>query len=254
MIRAFLFAGLLLTCALTVSSQTGGTVTFSVTTVSNGGQYTPENIVAIWIKNSAGTFIRSMKVMAAQRIQYLYQWKLSSSMNTVNAITGATLSTHQTHVVSWNCKDKNNSALVPDGDYEFWVEFTDDDLQGPVTHYTFTKGSASQNINFPDASRFVNVSLVYTPDPAGLNDVIVPATVQRTAGSDRFVFSIPSQIEQNASIQIFDVSGKMVYSSSAYLDNDHERYFIWNAYSQQNGIYIYRIESGAKLYAGKLFK
>ena len=113
-----------------VNAQTSGTLTFSVTTASNGGQYSPKNIVAIWIKNGSGTFIKSLKVMAAQRIQYLYQWKASSSSNTVGAITGATLSNHQTHNVSWNGKNASGSN-VADGSYQIWVEFADDDFQGP---------------------------------------------------------------------------------------------------------------------------
>jgi hypothetical protein len=72
--------------------------------------------------------------MAAQRVQYLYQWKANSSSNVTDATTGATLANHQTHTVTWNCKNVSQ-VVVPDGDYKVWIEFTDDNIQGPVSSF-----------------------------------------------------------------------------------------------------------------------
>lgn len=237
----------------TVNAQTAGTATFQVTTVSNGGQYSPANVLAIWVKNSSGTFVKSMKVMAAQRIQYLYQWKASSSLNTVGAITGATLSSHQTHTIAWNCKNASN-VLVADGDYQFWVEFADDDFQGPCTHYTFTKGPSAQTQNFTDATRFINVSIVWTPDPNGVEETVQPAKIIRNPGSDLIGFVLPTQIADNAQLQIFDITGNRIFSTANYFDDGNSRYFVWNSLGAKQGLYIYRIESGATISSGKIFR
>ncbi len=251
--KALIFVFLLATLVAKNQAQTIGTATFTITTVSNGGQYSPDNVIAIWVKNSSGLFVKSMKVMAVQRIQYLYQWKASSSLNTVGAITGATLTSHQTHVISWNCKNTSN-VLVPDGDYQFWIEFADDDFQGPYTHYTFTKSSAAQTQNFTDATRFKNVSIVWTPDPNGVEEAIQPAKIVRNPGSDLIGFVLPTQIADNAILQIFDVAGNQIFSTENYFDDGNSRYFVWNSMGAKRGIYVYRIESGATISSGKIFR
>jgi len=48
-------------------TSTDGNLTSSVLTVSNGGTYSPKNVLAIWIKDANGTFVISRKVMANQR-------------------------------------------------------------------------------------------------------------------------------------------------------------------------------------------
>lgn len=228
---------------------TNGSVTFTVTTVSEGGQYAPKNIVAIWIKNSSGAFIRSMKVMAATRIQYLYQWKASSNLNTTNAITGATLTSHMTHTVSWNCKDLNGNT-VPDGDYQFWIEYTDKDAQGPYTSYTFTKGTSPVTLNFNNQSYFINASIAYTPNTTGVSDTKqLQATIYRE--SNRYIFEIPSVRAENVLFRIFNTLGQLIYESQTYTDDGEKRKLIWTTPSAGKGVYIYQIENGDKIYSGK---
>ena len=83
-------------------TNTGGTLTISTLTSTAGGNYSPKNIVAIWIENSSGTFVKSLMVYAATRIQYLTNWVSNSSKNVVNATTGATQSSYGTRTCTWN--------------------------------------------------------------------------------------------------------------------------------------------------------
>ena len=237
----------------TLFAQTQGTATFTITTSSNGGQYDPENIVAIWIETPGGSFIRSMKVMAAQRIQHLYKWKVASSMNTVGATTGATLTNHQTHVIAWNCTDQGGSLLA-DGDYHFWVEYTADDAQGPYNDFSFTKGPTTQNLTFPNETDFINISLHMVTDAAAINDEIIEASVMHNAANNIYTFAVPDIRAENAFLEIFSINGEKVFSSYDYLDNGTSRYFVWNSTGFANGLYIYRIESGADIYGGKIFR
>jgi PKD repeat protein len=101
--------------------------------------------------------------MANQRKQYLYTWKAASNYNVVDAITGSTLNSHQTHTVTWDCTDLNGD-VVPDGQYVIYVEFTEEHAQGPLTSVEFTKGSEPVTITPPNEAHFINMELVYTPE------------------------------------------------------------------------------------------
>lgn len=239
--------------ATIVNAQTAGTVTFKVTTITAGGQYAPSNIVAIWVTNSSGTFQKSLKVMAAVRKQYLYQWKTATpAQNVVGAITGSTITSHQTHTVSWNCQN-SSGTLVPDGDYKIWVEFTEKDGQGPYTSYTFNKGIIGDTLSFSNSANFSNIEISYIPNSSGIEDPAQEASIIRFAGNEAIGFGIPSQKAENAMLQIFDLSGKFVYESADYFDDGAKRFFLWNHTSQNSGVFIYRIESGAEQYCGKFY-
>jgi len=152
-----------------VSGQTNtdGTVSFSVSTTSIGGNYSPRHVLAIWIKDSEGNFVISRKVLAASRKQHLVKWMGSSGNNSVNAVTGPTINNHTTHTISWDCRDLSGN-LVPDGTYEIWMEYSsrnsaNDGVPGPSAHISFEKGTDQLNLTFQDAAYFKQMSLTYEP-------------------------------------------------------------------------------------------
>lgn len=100
--------------------------------------------------------------MAIARKQYLYTWKVASDYNVVDAITGATLSSHQTHTVTWDCTDLDGH-IVPDGEYIVYVEFTEQHAQGPLYSIEFTKGPDAVVLNPPDKTNFKDIALSFTP-------------------------------------------------------------------------------------------
>lgn len=142
--------------------NTSGTVTFTATTLNAGGTYAPRHVLAIWVEKN-GVFVKSRKVMANQRKQYLYKWVASSNYNVTDAITGATLTQPQTHTVQWNCTDLSGN-VVPDGEYTILIEFTDKHAQGPYYAVNFQKGTAPQSITPPNQQYIINMQLTYTPD------------------------------------------------------------------------------------------
>ncbi len=155
-------------------ASTDGIVTFTVLTVSNGATYSPKNVLAIWVKNAQGNFVISLKVMAKARKQHLVKWNASSSGNVVNATTGATLPNHQTHTISWDCRDVNGN-LVPDGAYEIWVEYTSRNSNnggdpGPSIKVSFTKGLGMVSLTIPDETYFKNMTLNYSPLNVGIDE------------------------------------------------------------------------------------
>jgi hypothetical protein len=139
----------------------------TVTTVTNNGTYSPRNIGAIWVTRDTGAFVKTLAVWARTRIRYLTLWNSTTSGagvngNTVDAVTGATLSSHQTHKVTWNCTDSNRN-VVPDGAYRVYFEMTDRSGTGPNTFVNFTKGPTPFNSTPPDQRTFTQMSLVFTP-------------------------------------------------------------------------------------------
>ncbi len=148
----------------TQSGQTPGTVTFTFKTVTDNGTYSPKHVLAVWVEDANG-FVKSRLVQAQQRKQYLYTWIASTSQNTVDATTGATLSSHQQRTVTWDCTDLSGN-IVPDGDYTIRVEYTDKHAQGPLTAVSFTKGTTSVHLTPANATYFINMDLLYTPSIA----------------------------------------------------------------------------------------
>ncbi len=145
-----------------------GTATFRVTTQKTLKGFDPQNIMAIWVTDSNGFFVKTLKKRAAVRQQYLIQWLASSRSDITDAVTGATLATHKAHVVTWNCRN-SDGFVVPNGLYRIMVEMTTEDGQGPVTpakYIQFNKGKTAVTVAPANLPNFTAMSLTYTPTPA----------------------------------------------------------------------------------------
>jgi hypothetical protein len=145
-------------------SPTDGEMTFSVRTVTANGDFSPKHVLAIWVEDQAG-FVLTRKLGGDRRKEYLYTWNSNSGGNVVDATTGATLSSHQTHSVTWDCRNVNGD-LVPDGEYTVFVEFTEEHAQGPLRLVTFTKGSEKVSMAPADDANFKDIELVFEPNVA----------------------------------------------------------------------------------------
>lgn len=161
--RAALVAlALLISSNLHSQENTEGTLTFTIETMSNGGNYAPKHVLAIWIEDESG-FVKTRKRRAEKRKQYLYTWRNRSSENTVDAITGETLKEHQLHTITWDGTDVDGN-VVPDGNYKVWVEFTDAHAQGPLYSLAFAKGTEEVSLSPANSGKFKNISLLWEPD------------------------------------------------------------------------------------------
>lgn len=166
-------------------AATPGTVTFTVATKPAGGNYSPKHVLAIWIEKN-GEFVKTRKAMANQRKQYLYTWKASSNYNVVDAITGPTLNSHQTHSVEWDCTGLDGN-VVEDGTYTMLIEFTDKHAQGPLYSIDFEKGTEQVVINPPNQSYFTDMELIFEPEIVVLADFT--ADITQACTGDEIVFT-----------------------------------------------------------------
>jgi hypothetical protein len=150
------------------AQQKTGIVEFKVRTSSPGGNYSPKNIGAIWIEDASGNFIKTIKLWANKRKQYLYTWNTASGGNVIDAMTGATASSHTTHEVNWNLKDVNGNN-VADGNYKLKIEMTDEHSQGPLASFDFPVGDPPSAIMPPDESYFHDIELSWNSLPTYVN-------------------------------------------------------------------------------------
>ncbi|MBS1120767.1 MAG: hypothetical protein H6Q90_2995 [Deltaproteobacteria bacterium] len=171
----------LIAAGLLASSLVAGTaradVSATVTTTPNGGQYAPRNIVAVWIEDQAGTFVKTIGRYAATRKSHLVGWIAKAGTNDVDAVSGATRQDHATPLtITWNLRDKQN-VLVPDGTYTIRMELADSNAntagQNHQGTFSFVKGTAPQQQTALTNGGFINVSIDFQPVVDTCNNGVV---------------------------------------------------------------------------------
>ena len=153
----------LMMCAM---SNTAGSVEFTITTKPTTQRYAPQHVLAVWVTDTSGNFIKTLKIQGSREKYSLSTWMENSELNEVDAVATATLKTHQTHTITWDCRD-TTGTVVNDGDYQIHVEFTEYNGQGPVTpadHIQFSKADESVSLTFDDLEYFYDIKLQYIPE------------------------------------------------------------------------------------------
>ncbi len=171
-----------------------GTVDFQIRTTTHYGQYAPRHCLAIWICDGNDQFVRTLVRRAWTYRQHLVKWNAMTGGNYTNAlITGASLNSHTTHNIEWDCTDMNGNSL-PNGYYRVYVEFTENNSanggipDGPWTYVEFYKGTTPVNITPAGNQYFHDLELIFTPAALPLITIDTP--------SDGFVFdTLPLTIE-----------------------------------------------------------
>ena len=123
-------------------SAPAGGVSLSFTTRPLAGRYSPRHVLAVWVTDSGGRFVKTLEVMAGRQKRRLQGWMGSSKGNEVDAVTGATLNSHQKVAVTWNGTDAAGKR-VPDGAYRINVEYTESNAPGTATPIDVALGPAA---------------------------------------------------------------------------------------------------------------
>lgn len=134
-------------------------LTFKVTTTTMRGRYSPKHVLAIWVTDAQGKFVKTLAKHAFIRGRYLTGWNSAASGNVVDAVTSATLNSHGTRTLTWNLTDVMKKP-VPDGDYKIVMELTENDRTGVTATVPFTKGPTKAMVMPPDAPSFTAMSVV----------------------------------------------------------------------------------------------
>ena len=178
------------------AQNTPGIVDISVTTQPDGKAFSPKHVLAIWIEDASGNFIKTLKMNADRRKQYLYTWNEKSGGNTNDAITGATLNSHGTQRVSWDCTNASGT-IVNDGNYSVQVEFTSEHAQGPMVEISFDKSSGDFSVQPDNENNFTDMDLVYTPESTS-------GIEQLSSGYEFKVYPLPASKEVFIEFQLLE--------------------------------------------------
>lgn len=197
----------------TSATSTTGTLTIAVTTSSNGGIYAPRNIEAIWIQDNSGKFVKTLLVNAGTRIRYLTNWNTSSGGNIIDAISGATQSTHGVRTATWNGTNAAATrAVVQDGTYKILMELTDINGTGNLNNFSFTKGPNSQVITPLSVPSFSNITISWSPTFTGFEEVTLSKLYNVYPNpTTSFVYLNGPDIQQ---IELFTFMGKSVLKTT----------------------------------------
>lgn len=200
--------------ALPSLAQTAGTLSISVTTVTSNGPYRPKNILAIWVENaSTNTFVKTQlfRSSATNYRKYLTKFKAAtnSTYNIVDAQSGATYTSHGTRTASWNGKDISGN-VVPDGNYNVCIEFTESNGTGPYAYFTFNKSNQAVTLTPANTTNFQNISIIWTPMTSSLNNIstdkgglsVYPNPVKNSA--------LINLVPNVKNIYVVDINGKIV--------------------------------------------
>lgn len=137
-----------------------------LTTKTYFGRYAPSHVLAVWITNASGGFVKTLDEHGKGRASNLAAWRSSSGGNTVDAVTGATLKSHGPVGADWNCTNAAG-ARVPAGAYKLHVEFAESNVKstsaaGPHLVVDFDTGKAA-TLTPPDTANYLGTKVVITP-------------------------------------------------------------------------------------------
>jgi len=230
---------------LLAGQGTPGTLDVSVTTLPNNKVFSPEHVLAIWLEDGSGNFVKTLKLNGDKRKEYLYTWNNKSGGNTTDATTGATLSSDTTHNVSWNCTN-TSGVVVDDGDYSLRVEYTSEHAQGPITAIGFTKATDAVAFQPANETYFIDMDLVYTPESTtGIdnNSISYKLSVYPVPATEQIFIDINIPSSRQTSIKIYQSDMRLVNViwDGEITAGTHQ--FSWNLNSTR----------GAKVAAGTYF-
>ncbi len=181
-----LAVSLFITCALAMSARAQG-VTAKFTTTPAGGNYAPRNVVAVWVEDAQGNFVKTIGRWAATRRQYLLAWVAKAGANDVDAVTSATRQDHATPIqATWNLQNKAGQT-VPDGTYTIRMELADRDstttAQNNEGTFTFVKSANPQVQSNLSSGGFNSVTITYAAAASCGNSVVDPGETCDPPGS-----------------------------------------------------------------------
>jgi hypothetical protein len=129
-------------------------------------EFTPNNIVAVWIEGSNG-FVKTIRRHSGERTPNLVTWiAAANDPADVDGLSGASRGAYAPLDVTWDMKNKDG-VEVPDGTYYIRMELADsnnvDGTQNNVGLFSFSKGNAPQSQMNQTNGNFSSVFITYTP-------------------------------------------------------------------------------------------
>jgi hypothetical protein len=182
------FAGLL-GSSFCAHGQTPGEARLETTLLDYNGSGT-KHWTVVWVTTASDTFIKTLWKQGPSitsshwnnHCRIWYQAKAgSTALDGYSSATAASYSgTNSPIILTWDGRDAADN-LMPDGDYKFWVQYAEDNGQGPytTTGLLWRKEGPGATVSYPDQnSNFADMKVIWTPVAA-----LVIASVQFDGGS-----------------------------------------------------------------------
>jgi hypothetical protein len=237
----------LLILLISLKSQTTGELSVSFTTSSAGGNYSPKNIVAVWIEDDSGNFIKTLLAYAQSRKTHLNTWQASTSavgseFNTVDAITGPTKTTHSSRTCYWDAADVNG-ITVPDGTYKIWMELTDKNSTGNFSSFDITKAGNPQSLAPINVPSFGSIIIDWTPTPTNISESSINGRV--LIFPNPVIRRINIVCDQIELVELKNIEGTVVYTGISSTIDVSEL---------EKGIYFIKVVNSKNTIVEKLIK
>lgn len=232
--------------SLTSFAQTTGELFVTTTTSETGGNYAPRNIVAIWVENEQGEFVKTLLSYAQARKTHLNTWQAATTAagtayNTTDAITGATRSNHGTRLCSWDATDYNGFT-VADGTYYVWMELTDKNATGNYSSFAFIKDENPNSQTPDDVQSFSSTSIVWQPTGVSVLEV-TKNNISIIPNQSNGIFSVTG--DNINEVEVRSISGRLISKSTS------QSIDICN---QQAGIYLIIVQTENTKVIKKVYK
>ncbi len=133
---------------------------FRVRTSSVGGKFAPRNVGAIWVQDGAGAFVKTLERWGTTRAKWLLTFNEVSGGDVVDAITGATKLSHETHEVTWDLADTAGCPVAA-GDHAIWIELTDRSGAGVTLGIPFVLTHPGEDLLPEDTPTFHDMALLW---------------------------------------------------------------------------------------------
>lgn len=246
---------LLLLATNTINAQSTGNLSFTFTTTSHAGYQGTRNVMAVWIQDNTGAFVKTkLRYAGGVTADHLPTWAsnsggpssncLSSSCNTVSAITGSTLAGATTKTITW---DGTNTAgtLLPDGVYKVTIQQTwDHGSAGTVTRsFTFNKGAVDENQTPTADGNFTSMSLNWNASAAGIEETqneLVGVNVYPNPSTNG-IFNVDYLKASN--IKVINLQGVVVSNEDLDITSGTKTV---NLSAMSNGVYFIQVTDGIK--------
>lgn len=224
-------------------AQTSGTLNFTINPVSHTGSYGAKHVVAVWIENASGTFIKTkLKYSSSKNYDHLGTWTSKSSQNTVDATSGATLTSYNPLSFSWDGTNVSNTN-VADGEYKIWIELAwDKSLTSgkTVTSYSFTKGANVSHLTPANTNLFTDVAIDWVPLSTGIKNINLSKEIRVFPNPTKgLVYIEMKSIEADCSIQVVNMAGAILFEDHVLKGASANKSFDLSNYS--DGVYLVNI-------------
>lgn len=244
--KKVLLSLLLFSSIFVLRAQTTGVLTVTANTSETGGNYAPRNIIAIWVEDSEGDFVKTLLAYAQDRITHLNTWQASTSaasteFNTTDAITGATKSSHAARECTY--ATDYNGSIMPDGEYFLWMELTDKNGTGNYSSFSFTKNDIEELQTPANVPSFSNISINWIPSGVSVQTINKPFSLNIHPNPGNGIFFIEG--ENIDEIEVRSISGKLIFKTTDKSIDISE---------QENGIYLVIAYSDGQKTISKIVK